>query len=184
MKETTSDLNRSSSYGMGIEEVLKFLPHRQPFLLVDRILEIVPSCRVDDPNPAARVGTRVVAVKNVTYNEPYFAGHFPQFAIVPGVLIVETMAQAASFAVFPFLKNGLDHASGNFRCTLVSVDKARFRRPVVPGDAMRIEATVIKCRSRMWVYQCVVTVDGQKVAEAELMANLSTADGGPLEEAT
>src|SRR5690348_6805267 len=88
-------------FSLNINQIQRFLPHRAPFLLVDRILEIHPTGSIDEPPPSANVGTRVIALKNVCVNEPYFQGHFPGFAIVPGVLLVETMAQAASFSVYP-----------------------------------------------------------------------------------
>jgi 3-hydroxyacyl-[acyl-carrier-protein] dehydratase len=162
-------------YRLNIDQIKKFLPHRSPFLLVDRVLEIHPSGDLKDPTPASKVGTRVVALKNVTYNEPYFQGHFPQFAILPGVLLLEIMAQTASFSVYPAMAaspEGVEVLAKNFQCIFVGVDAARFRKPVVPGDTLRIETTVTKCRGRLWAFECVATVDGQRVAEAEIMANL------------
>lgn len=159
-------------YLLNINQIQRFLPHRTPFLLVDRILEIHPAGSIDEPPPSARVGTKVIAIKNVSYNEPYFQGHFPGFAILPGVLLIETMAQAASFSVYPGMVKDLDRLSKEFQCILVGVDNARFRRPVVPGDTLRIETEVVKCRGKLWAFQCTATVDGNKVAEAELMANL------------
>ena len=177
-------------YHLNINQIQKFLPHRAPFLLLDRVLEIHPVGHLDAPPPFAQVGTRVVALKNVSYNEPYFQGHFPGFAILPGVLILETMAQAASFSVYPSMVAGLSSEKGinqnedqdinrltrNFQCILVGVDHARFRRPVLPGDSMRIETEVVKCRGKLWAFQCTASVDGQKVAEAEILANLIAAE--------
>lgn len=163
-------------YSLNINQIQRFLPHRAPFLLIDRVLEIHPVGDLDAPPPVAQVGTRVLALKNVSYNEPYFQGHFPNFAIVPGVLIIETMAQAASFSVYPSLMRikDLDRVIKDFQCILVGVDNARFRRPVVPGDSLRIETEVTKCRGKIWAFQCTASVDGQKVAEAEILANLVT----------
>jgi 3-hydroxyacyl-[acyl-carrier-protein] dehydratase len=118
------------------------------------------------------VGTKVVALKNVSFNEAYFQGHFPGFAIVPGVLIMESMAQTASFSLYPHMRSELEKYRGKFQCILVGVEGARFRRPVVPGDTLRIESVVTKTRGRLWAFQCVATVDGQKAAEAEILANL------------
>jgi 3-hydroxyacyl-[acyl-carrier-protein] dehydratase len=163
------------SYRLSIEQIRQFLPHRAPFLLVDRVLEIHPAGDLDDPAPTARVGTRVVALKNVTYNEPCFQGHFPTYSILPGVLVIEIMAQTASFSAFPYLVrdlNAISESVKDFSCILVGVDGARFRRPIVPGDTLRIETTVTKCRGRLWAFQCVATVEGHKVAEAEIIANL------------
>lgn len=159
-------------YRLDINQIQRFLPHRPPFLLIDRILEIHPGGPVDQPAPSAAIGTRVVALKNVSFNEPYFQGHFPGFAIVPGVLILETMAQVASFSVYPSMRDHLEKLSRDFQCILVGVDSARFRKPVVPGDTLRIETVVSKCRGKLWMFECTAFVDGQKVAEAEILANL------------
>ncbi len=157
---------------IGIDEICRFLPHRTPFLLVDRILEIDPGSGSLLPPPSARIGTRVVALKSVSYNEPYFQGHFPGNAIVPGVLIIETMAQAASFCVYPSMKDDIVNLGSVMSCILVGVDHARFRRPVVPGDQMRIEAKVTKSRGRMLGFHADVFVDDYKAAEADILANM------------
>lgn len=165
-------------YFLNINQIARFLPHRAPFLLIDRVLEIhTVGDFLNQPAPYAPVGTRVVAQKNVSYNEPYFQGHFPGFAIVPGVLIVETMAQAASFSVYPNMVKDIDRLSRDFQCILVGVEGARFRKPVVPGDVLRIDTEVVKCRGRLWVFKCSASVDGQKVADAEILANLMTNSG-------
>ena len=164
-------------YSLNIQQIQKFLPHRAPFLMLDRVLEIHPAGSLDAPPPSASVGTQVVALKNFSYNEPFFQGHFPDYPIVPGVLIVETMAQAASFSVYPSMADDLERFSKQFQCILVGVDGARFRRPVVPGDSVRIETEVIRCRGKLWAFQCSAIVDGQKVAEAEVLANLVTQSG-------
>ena len=168
-------------FQLNIQQVLRFLPHRAPFLLVDRVLEIHPVGDYKKEALTAEVGTRVVALKNITYNEPFFQGHFPQYAIVPGVLLVEMMAQTASFSVYPGLMHNLGRISREFQCILVGVDGARFRKPVVPGDTLRIETEVIKCRGKLWCFKCYITVEGEKVAEAEILANLirnsATAEG-------
>ena len=150
----------------GIEEVKRFLPHRSPFLLIDRVLEVEMNA-----DPRERVGIRVTARKNATFNEPFMSGHFPLRALTPGVLILESMAQTTIFSLYPFLKDHLDQLPGNFECVLSGVNNARFRRPVVPGDTMHITSRVTKCKSSLWVFECVAEVDGQKVAEAELLAN-------------
>ena len=164
-----------NEYRLNIDQIQKFLPHRQPFLLVDRILEIHPTGDVKDMSPKDKIGTKVVALKNVSFNEPYFQGHFPGFAILPGVLILESMAQTASFSLYPYMSaqpGGVEMMARNFQCIFVGVDGARFRRPVVPGDSMKIETTVTKCRGRLWAFQATATVDGKTVAEADIMANL------------
>jgi len=139
---------------LDINDIRAILPHRYPFLLVDRIVELEPE--------------RIVGIKNVTVNEPFFTGHFPDFPVMPGVLIVEAMAQTAGVLV---LKTIPDRA--NKLVLLVAVENARFRRPVVPGDSLRMEMKVIKRKSSVAKMAGVATVDGQVVAEAEVMCKLA-----------
>lgn len=138
---------------LDVNEIRQILPHRYPFLLVDRIIEL-------DEN-------RIVGIKNVTANEPFFQGHFPDFPVMPGVLIVEAMAQTAGVHI---LRTIPDRASMNV--FLVSVDAARFRRPVVPGDTLRMEMTVIKRKGTVAKMAGKTFVDGVLVAEAEVMCKL------------
>jgi len=139
---------------LDINEIREILPHRYPFLLVDRIVEMDAE--------------RIVGIKNVTANEPFFVGHFPDFPVMPGVLIVEAMAQTAGVLV---LKTIEDRA--NKLVLLVAVENARFRRPVVPGDSLRMEMKVIKRKASVAKMAGVATVDGQIVAEAEVMCKLA-----------
>ena len=139
---------------LDIKEIRDILPHRYPFLLVDRIVEMDSE--------------RIVGVKNVTANEPFFSGHFPDFPVMPGVLIVEAMAQAAGVLV---LKNIDDRESK--LVLLVAIENARFRKPVVPGDTLRLEMKVIKRKASVAKMAGVATVDGQVVAEAEVMCKLA-----------
>jgi len=138
---------------LDINEIREYLPHRYPFLLVDRIVEIEPE--------------RIVGIKNVTANEPFFTGHFPDFPVMPGVLIVEAMAQAAGVLV---LKSVEDRHKK--LVLLVAIENARFRRPVVPGDTLRMEMKVIKRKASVAKMAGVATVDGHVVAEAEVMCKL------------
>ena len=136
-----------------IDEILTLLPHNYPFLLVDRIVEFEPQ-------------KRIVGIKNVTFNEPFFPGHFPGKPIMPGVLIIEALAQTGgilAFKSFPGLK-------GDVR--FVGIDNARFRRPVVPGDQLRLVLEVVKHRREVWVFDGQAYVDEKKVAEAQIMATL------------
>jgi beta-hydroxyacyl-ACP dehydratase FabZ len=139
---------------LDINDIRAILPHRYPFLLVDRIVEMEPE--------------RIVGIKNVTLNEPFFTGHFPDFPVMPGVLIVEAMAQTAGVLV---LKTIPDRA--NKLVLLVAVENARFRKPVVPGDSLRMEMKVVKRKASVAKMAGVATVDGQVVAEAEVMCKLA-----------
>jgi beta-hydroxyacyl-ACP dehydratase FabZ len=139
---------------LDVNEIRRILPHRYPMLLVDRIVELEPD--------------RIVGIKNVTANEPFFGGHFPDYPVMPGVLIVEAMAQTAGVLV---LKSIPDRDSK--LVLLTSVDAAKFRRPVIPGDQLRIEMKVLKRKSSVAKMAGTATVDGVLVAEAEVMCKLA-----------
>ncbi len=142
------------------KEILKILPHAFPFLLVDRILEVEP-------------GKRIVGIKNVTYNEPFFPGHFPGQPIMPGVLIVEAIAQTAGVLAFKsipeeyFKKMKEDQEKAVY---FLGLDHVRFRKPVIPGDQLRLEVEVTRQRQSIWGFRGKALVDGKVVAEAELLA--------------
>ena len=138
---------------MSIHEVLQYLPHRYPFLLVDRVVE-------------CEVGVRLAAVKNVTYNEPFFTGHFPSHPVLPGVMILEALAQATG--LLAFRTQGV-RPQDNTLYLFVGIDKARFKRRVEPGD--RLDLTVVLQRETrgMWRFACEARVDGELACEAELM---------------
>jgi beta-hydroxyacyl-ACP dehydratase FabZ len=136
-----------------IQKIMELMPHRYPFLLVDRVLEMVP-------------GEKIVAVKNVTINEPFFSGHFPGLPVMPGVLIVEAMAQAGGVLYLA----GAPPAEKGTVFYFMGMDKVRFRKPVVPGDQLILEATVLNMRKTAMKMAGTASVDGKKVAEAELMA--------------
>ena len=140
---------------LDIKDIMERLPHRQPMLLVDRVLEMDP-------------GKSIVAIKNVTYNEPFFQGHFAHHPVMPGVLIIEALAQAA--ALFSFADAGAPNlASTKIAYYLVGVDGARFRRPVVPGDQLRMEVSADKLSRSICKYTAVAKVDDQIAAEAKIM---------------
>jgi 3-hydroxyacyl-[acyl-carrier-protein] dehydratase len=136
-----------------LDEIFRILPHRYPLLLVDRILSI-------------ELGKHIVGLKNVTVNEPFFVGHFPGKPIMPGVLIVEAMAQVAGILALLSTPENL----GNPALYLMSLDKVRFRRPVVPGDQLILDLLVLKGRKKVFKMEGKATVDDNLVAEAELMA--------------
>ncbi len=138
-----------------IREIINILPHAYPFLLVDRIIEIEP-------------GKRIVGIKNVTYNEPFFPGHFPSRPIMPGVLVVEAMAQAAGVLAFKSLPEQDQKKPVYF----LGIDHVRFRKPVVPGDQLRLEIEITKHRQSIWGFKGKALVEGKLVAEAELLAML------------
>jgi len=137
-----------------ITQVMELLPHRYPFLLVDRILEFEPN-------------KRIVGLKNVTINEPFFQGHFPGHPIMPGVLLIEAMAQTGGVLA---LKSIPEEDVKKKVIYFMSIDKAKFRKPVLPGDQVRLEITVIKQRGNIQSLQTVARVDGAVVAQAEMMA--------------
>ncbi len=140
---------------MDIDEIMEYLPHRYPFLLLDRIVELVPE-------------KRVVGIKNVTLNEPFFQGHFPSHPIMPGVLILEAMAQTAGVLSMQMVD---DPASKVIY--FMSIDKAKFRQPVLPGDQLRLELDVIKIRVPIMKFQGNAYVGEKKVAEAQLAATIT-----------
>jgi len=148
---------------LDVNEIRKILPHRYPFLLVDKIIELEEE--------------RIVGIKNVTANEPFFTGHFPDIPVMPGVLIVEAMAQTAGILV---LKSIPDRDQK--LVLLVSVDAARFRRPVVPGDQLRLDMKVIRRKGTVAKMAGKAFVDGVLVAEAEVMCKLENKPDGQPEQ--
>lgn len=135
---------------LGINEIRGIVPHRYPFLLIDRIIEL------------SEDGTHAVGIKNVTINEPFFQGHFPQYAVMPGVLIVEALAQTAAAAFFRGEHRGK-------LGVLAGIDNFRFRRQVVPGDTLRTEVTLTKMRGPLGRLAAKATVEGQVAAEGEIL---------------
>lgn len=141
---------------MHIEEIKTLLPHRYPFLLVDRVLEVIP-------------GESLTAIKNITVNEPQFPGHFPKRAIMPGVLMVEAMAQAAGILAFKTDDIVPDENTTYF---LVGIDKTRFKRPVVPGDQLRLEIKLKRSKRGLWVFDCQAFVEDELAVSTELMCTV------------
>ena len=143
---------------MDIHEILEHLPHRYPILLVDRVLDVVP-------------GERIVALKNVSVNEPFFPGHYPHHPVMPGVLIVEALAQAAAILSFKTL-GGKPYDKSVYY--FVGIDNARFKRPVSPGDQLILEVSIQASKRGLWKFAAQAKVDGQVAAEAELMCTVRT----------
>ena len=138
---------------LDIEKILKILPHRYPFLMIDRVVEM-------------EKGKSIVAIKNVTYNEHFFQGHFPQQKVMPGVLLIEALAQAGGVLIFHSIPE-----PEKVILFLSKVDNAKFRKPVVPGDQLRLEAEILKLKSKFCQMKGKVYVDEELVAEGEVMAS-------------
>ncbi len=143
-----------------VRAILAMLPHRYPFLLVDRVVDVEP-------------GTSIHALKNVTINEPFFPGHFPGEPVMPGVLIVEALAQAGAILALQTTGESIEGKLLLFR----GIDRAKFRRPVTPGDQLHLHARVTKQRGAFWSFSTEAKVDGEVVAEAELSAALVETTG-------
>jgi 3-hydroxyacyl-[acyl-carrier-protein] dehydratase len=138
---------------LDIIAVMKQLPHRYPFLLVDRVIECLP-------------GERIRAIKNVTYNEPYFVGHFPHQPVMPGVMIIEALAQAAGILAFRTAGVIPDETT---RFYFAGIDKARFRKPVIPGDQVMLTATLERSIKTIWRFSTVALVGDEEVASADML---------------
>ncbi|CAN5427674.1 3-hydroxyacyl-ACP dehydratase FabZ [soil metagenome] len=143
-----------------ISDILRILPHRFPFLLVDRVEMLDRDLKAKN-----RVGWKIRAIKNVTFNEPFFPGHFPHRPVMPGVLQIEAMAQAGCLAV-------VDPAGPEMDVAIAGINEARFRRPVVPGDRMVLTAEITKDRGQIMVLRCQCHVDGELASEAEMIAKV------------
>lgn len=142
------------NYIMDIHEVMKYLPHRHPFLLIDRVIEM-------------KEGESIVALKNVTINEPFFTGHFPSRPVMPGVLILEALAQAAGILAY---KSTNSLPSDGVLYYFAGIDNARFRRVVEPGDQLRLEVKLLRAKRDMWKLEGAAYVEGELVCSAELLS--------------
>jgi 3-hydroxyacyl-[acyl-carrier-protein] dehydratase len=153
-------MSENTSNSMDIHEILEHLPHRYPFVLIDRVISM-------------EIGKEITALKNVTVNEPYFPGHFPYHPVMPGVLIVEAMAQAA--AILSFKTMGTKPSSDSVYY-FAGIDNARFKKPVSPGDQILLNVKIDRILKGIWKYSGVATVDGVVVAEASMMCILKAID--------
>ena len=152
------DINQKQ---LSFKDVFNVLPHRFPFLLVDKVLDMKRSGDVKGLND------EIVAQKNVTFNEPYFQGHFPEMPIMPGVLVIEAMAQASALMAYRPHPKG-----GKWNFFILGVDGARFRKPIVPGDVLELKCKCIKIKSSFYTFDCQVYCDGELKAEAEIFAQM------------
>jgi 3-hydroxyacyl-[acyl-carrier-protein] dehydratase len=150
---------------LDISQILDLLPHRYPMLLIDRVLECEP-------------GKRIKAIKNVTINEPFFPGHYPHWPVMPGVLIIEALAQAAAVLSFATMGKKSDDQSIYY---FAGIDGARFKRPVVPGDQMLMEVEITRMARGIWKYKGRASVDGTLAAEAELLCTYRSLAAAPVE---
>lgn len=141
---------------MDIHEILEYLPHRYPFLLIDRVLSCEP-------------GKEIMALKNVSINEPFFVGHFPHHPVMPGVLVVEALAQASAILAFKTTGTKSDDKSIYY---FVGIDNARFKKPVRAGDQLILRVAVMRVVRGLWKFACTAEVDGQVVAEAEVLCTM------------
>lgn len=154
MSEENPGKNADSS--MDIHQILDYLPHRYPILLVDRVLEVIP-------------GERIIALKNVSINEPFFPGHYPHHPVMPGVLVIEAMAQAAAILSFKTLGQLPDE---NAIYYFVGIDNARFKKPVSAGDQLLMDIKLLLNKRGIWKYSAVARVAGSVVAEADLICSV------------
>ncbi|MGA8149023.1 MAG: 3-hydroxyacyl-ACP dehydratase FabZ [Gallionellaceae bacterium] len=144
------------SIQMDIHKIMEHLPHRYPFLMIDRVLSV-------------EFGKELVALKNVTINEPFFPGHYPHHPVMPGVMIIEAMAQAAALLTFSSMD---DKPGSDTVYYFVGIDGARFKRPVGPGDQLILKATILRVMRGLWKFSTVAEVDGEMAAEAQIMCTM------------
>ena len=153
---TTTATTTATAKTLGINEIKEYLPHRYPLLLVDRVLDY-------------ELGKTITAIKNVTVNEEFFNGHFPHKPVMPGVLMIEALAQTAAILSFKTMDVKPDENSVVY---FVGIDNARFKRPVEPGDQLRMDVEILRTSRGIWKYKAVASVDGKVAVEAELMCTI------------
>jgi len=161
MTQTPETRDWSSQTTADLDLIMRIIPHRYPFLLIDKVKDV-------------EVGQQATGVKNVTFNEPHFQGHFPGAPIMPGVTIIEALAQTSAVLV----GLTLDLVDKNPLVYFMSIDKAKFRRKVVPGDVLELHVTVLRGSSKIWKFEGRATVDGEMAAEAEFMAMIDLGKRG------
>lgn len=173
-------MNWVDADSLDIDAILKVLPHRYPFLMVDKVLEIKTGGPIKIGMPEAelqknRIGSFARALKNVTYNETQFQGHFPEKPVLPGVLTIEAMAQTAVFAIVPYLAASNQGNLPRLLMLLAGTDEMRFRRPIRPGDQLQMRVVVGNVRGPLWSFDCETLVDGKKAADGKILAHLDVA---------
>ena len=156
-------MTTSEKRTLGINEIKEYLPHRYPLLLVDRVLDV-------------EIGKRITALKNVTVNEEFFNGHFPHQPVMPGVLMIEALAQTAAILSFMTMDVKPDENSVVY---FVGIDNARFKRPVGPGDQLVMDVEILRVSRGIWKYKAVATVDGKVAVEGELMCTIRANENAP-----
>jgi 3-hydroxyacyl-[acyl-carrier-protein] dehydratase len=160
---TTTSAPATTSKVMGINEIKEYLPHRYPLLLVDRVVDY-------------EIGKTITAIKNVTVNEEFFNGHFPHKPVMPGVLMIEALAQTAAILSFMTMNVKPDENSVVY---FVGIDNARFKRPVEPGDQLRMDVEILRTSRGIWKYKATASVDGKVAVEAELMCTIRANEPTP-----
>ncbi len=166
--------SRDIQYPLNKKQIEDYIPHRDPFLVIDKITNIKNVSFEGNFSNAKAQGTIIFAQKQVTQNEFWVKGHFPQKAVMPGVLIIEAMAQTTTFVLYAYLTDEKRRGFSNeFEVILTRVDDTRFRKPVHPGDLLDIEAELIKVKSNLWIFSCRAMVGGRRVAESKISAILN-----------
>lgn len=172
-------MNWLGTTSFGIDEILKVLPHRYPFLLIDKVLEVKTAIPLsigmsEEEINQGRKGSFVRALKNITINEMPFLGHFPDYPIFPGVLTIEAIAQASAFITVPFIAAANQGHLPPLKVMLAAVDSVRFRKPVRPGDQLMIKVTTTHARGKLWGFHGEVFTEDKLAAEGDFLAQLTT----------
>ena len=159
----------SNNYSLNIDQIKKFIPHKYPFILIDRILSIKPLGDITNIyNSKDKIGSQIEGIKGVTYNEPFFQGHFPNRAIMPGVLLLEVMAQASLFLCYPYINQYKDKDRIKLEVMLAGVKDLKFRKPVTPGDTIHVFSSIENVRSKIMITSSRIEVNKEVVTKGVL----------------